>query len=281
MKKVVAPSEVAHLWAHQSQDEARNANNNFYFRKECIFSYGNHFVIAKHLENSKVLFTLRTYSNTTSKHISITRQAISYKDIVFAYYIDSYSQNVEAHENNFNLWLKDAEHSGGKLLKAKKPEIYLNELSVTNNYVNKYAQYFGVTIPVKLTAALSIGNKEQYQQYNEKKVLFEKQEKARKEKELKKQHTKELKKWYNFEVDRLYVRSNYDFLRFNGERIQTTQGVKIPKNVALKLYESIKNNTLKIGDKIMDYSIDSIGKEIKIGCHNFKTSYLIDFGSKL
>jgi hypothetical protein len=33
---------VAHLWAHQSQDSARNGGN-FYFEGDTLYSYGAHF----------------------------------------------------------------------------------------------------------------------------------------------------------------------------------------------------------------------------------------------
>ena len=62
---------VAHLWANRSQDSARNPGNNLYFDRETIYSYGNHFPIARHVETKRgraVLFTTRDYSVTTSGH---------------------------------------------------------------------------------------------------------------------------------------------------------------------------------------------------------------------
>jgi hypothetical protein len=79
-------SKVAHLWANQLQDNARNTGNFFFEGKE-IYSYGRHFMIAKHIENDKweraVLFTERTYSVSTAKHIAVVRQAASHKDIIY------------------------------------------------------------------------------------------------------------------------------------------------------------------------------------------------------
>ena len=46
MKKVVSKSEVAHLWANQIQDEARDSRKSFYFEGRTIYSYGAHFTIA-------------------------------------------------------------------------------------------------------------------------------------------------------------------------------------------------------------------------------------------
>lgn len=67
MKRVFPTDEIAHIWAHQRQDEARNSGGNFYFNGPTIYSYGGHFPIAslsgKH--PNVVYFTTRGYSNTT------------------------------------------------------------------------------------------------------------------------------------------------------------------------------------------------------------------------
>ena len=84
VKHVVDARQVAHLWAHQSQDSARSAGHagrgNFYFTGDTIYSYGGHFPIARHVHNKRgeraVLFTTRRYSVTTSKHLCYTRAAL-------------------------------------------------------------------------------------------------------------------------------------------------------------------------------------------------------------
>ena len=81
----------------------------------------------------------------------------------------------------------------------------------------------------------------------------------------------------------MYINADYDYLRVNTEndRIETTQAVHIPNEIARRLWLSIKENTLKVGDKILHYRIDKADKVVKIGCHTFKRSYLLDFGAKL
>jgi len=80
MKRVVSSSMVAHLWANKSQSDARNATGSMFFDEGTIYSYGKHFPIAQHhtaLDGSAViLFTNRTYSVTTAKHISEVRHAL-------------------------------------------------------------------------------------------------------------------------------------------------------------------------------------------------------------
>jgi hypothetical protein len=79
-KHVFDTGEVPHLWAHRTQDEARNRQGNLYFTGDTIYSYGSHFPIARHVTNDAgeraVLFTTATYSVTTSSHCSAVRSAI-------------------------------------------------------------------------------------------------------------------------------------------------------------------------------------------------------------
>lgn len=80
MKHVFNTEEIAHLWAHKTQSDARNAQGNFYFDGDTIYSYGRHFSIARHVTNKQgqaaILFTARDYSVTTARHVNMVRQAI-------------------------------------------------------------------------------------------------------------------------------------------------------------------------------------------------------------
>lgn len=79
-KCVFVTGEIPHLWAHRTQDEARNRQGNLYFTGDTIYSYGSHFPIARHVTNAAgeraVLLTTATYSVTTSGHCSAVRSAI-------------------------------------------------------------------------------------------------------------------------------------------------------------------------------------------------------------
>ena len=279
MKNIFTNSDLAHTYANQSQPTGRNSNGSFYFEDKTIYSYGRHFPIAAIVNNSQgieaMLFTFRTYSNTTSKQISIVRSATRQYGKIYCFN-PNYS-----HEANFIEWINLAEMEAFKLRKAKKPEIYLNELGRLSNQVNAYAYYFGLEIPVTLQAVLSIKDKQENLDYMSKKDEFLRIEKAQKEKAQKIEYKEKLKKWFNFETSRVYSGLNLDFLRINDNRIETTQAVQIPLAMGKTLYKLIKNNNLTVGDKILQYSVNQVGDIIKIGCHNFKRSYLLNFGSKL
>jgi hypothetical protein len=79
-KYVYDTGEIPHLWAHRTQEEARNRQSNLYFTGDTIYSYGSHFPIARYVTNDAgeraVLLTTATYSVTTSSHCSAVRFAI-------------------------------------------------------------------------------------------------------------------------------------------------------------------------------------------------------------
>jgi hypothetical protein len=282
MKKVFSDqSKVAHLWANKEQDEATNSGRSFFFNRETIYSYGRHFPIAKHVQdqagNDYILFTERGYSNTTSKHISITRGACRNSEVVFCYNPDN------GHESNFKYWFDEIEAEINKLAKARKPEIYLNNIEYVATKVKRYSQFTGANIPINLIEAMKITDKDQYAGYQESRIEQAKQAQKKAEIELKKRHEEELEKWLNFETSRLYLNNGSDYLRVNPEndRVETTQAVHIPNEIARRLWLSIKENTIKVGDKILNYRIDKADKIVKIGCHTFKRSYLLQFGANL
>jgi len=279
MKTVFNNSELAHVYANQSQSNGRNSNGSMFFEGSTIYSYGYHFAIATIETNQKgiecMLFTTRSYSNTTAKQISIVRNATRQFEKVFCY------NPKGSNDENFNAWIREAEYTAQKLQKAKKPEIYLNELGHIQRQSNEYAHFKGVEIPETLKALLNIQNKAQFAEYAERKAEFAKAEKIRKEKEQKREFKEQIKKWFAGEVSRLYTNYKLDFLRLNDNRVETTQAVQIPVEIAKRLYLGIKNETIKEGDKVLNYTINEVGEKIRIGCHTFTKKYLLHFGAQL
>lgn len=271
-------SAIAHLWANKQQSEAKTSSRNFFFNGSTIYSYGHHFPIAKHITengNNAVLFTERTYSNTTAKHIRVVSMAARHLNVIYCLNPES------SHNENFAYWLRCAESEASKLIKAKKPELYLSQISRIADKVRIYANYFGLTIPAKLEAVLNIGNKAEYLDYSDKKAALEAIELKAAQKAQKAAHKKALDKWLKLETNRLYTHNGHDYLRLNNSRIETTQAVQIPLGIGKRLWQSIKDNTLQVGAKVLDYEINQVGKDIKIGCHTFTAKYLVDFGNKI
>lgn len=261
MKKVNSPQDTAHLFALQQQQEAYTPSRNLYYYGTSIYSYGSHFCIAKFIDSKTLLFTERGYSNTTAKHISVVSYATSHINKIFC------SNPNASHIDNFNFWLNNAEQLADKLKRANKPEIYISQLQQIENKAIKYANYFNIAIPETLQSVLKVTTKTEILAYMENKAELIKAEKLAKEKQLKKEHQTNLKKWRKFETTKLWTRNEgIDYLRKNNEQFETSQGVKIPTEIGLKLYKNLK--TAKIGDKFLEYTIGEITKQfICIGCH--------------
>jgi hypothetical protein len=277
MRNVFSNSELAHNYANQSQNSGRSSS--MFFEGSTIYSYGYHFPICKITTNQQgkeaLLFTNRSYSNTTAKHISIVSSATRQYDKIFC------NNPKGTHEENFKAWLNISETIAKGLINARKPEKYLLEIAYNKTQAEIYSKFFGIDIPENLQNVFNISNKQEYLSLYEKQIDFEKQEAKRQLREQRAKFKEQFKKWINDETDRLYTNYKYDFLRVKDDRIETTQAVQIPIEIAKRLYLSIKNGSLSVGDKILNYSIDKVGQEIKIGCHTFTKPYLLRFGSQL
>lgn len=76
MKTVFSNHELVHIWANGNQETGKG--NSMYFQGKEIFSYGSHFCMAVRVMSEKFnfIYTTRTYSNTTAKHLSLVRGAM-------------------------------------------------------------------------------------------------------------------------------------------------------------------------------------------------------------
>lgn len=73
--------QVAHYWANNVQSEGKAGN--IFFKGEKIWSYGEHFCIARRLPGGMFAITIRGYSPSTKQHISIVRKACPFNQIVY------------------------------------------------------------------------------------------------------------------------------------------------------------------------------------------------------
>ena len=268
-------SQLAHQFATVGNDpQTYGKSASMFFNNGAVYSYGHHFCIAKFLDFRTVLFTTRGYSNTTAKHINLTRQALSHKNLIFC-------PNPIDQADSFARWTNEAKNLINKLSKATKPAKYLGELSYLSEQVATYCETLQISGPAELLDLFKITTKE------ESRELIRKAEQERKAKEEKEQAERkakakeELQKFLNGELSRLYNRPKFDLLRNDGENIRTSQGLDIPTQAAVKLWEAIKSNQLTEGSKFLQYSVDKVDKFISIGCHTFNRAYLVKFGQQL
>lgn len=145
-------NKIAHLWAHQEQDNARNSGN-FYFSGRTIYSYGSHFAIAEIMEDNEniVFFTRHEHSNTTSKHKSVVRRAIpDYKTVI------TVSNPRHLRKYNEEFWLEVAqftkmiysaiEASKTQRIRPKTVVIHKERAEGFKNDAIKFLSAFGLTV---------------------------------------------------------------------------------------------------------------------------------------
>lgn len=298
-------SNVAHNWANQlpAPYKKDHTAGSLYFEGKTIYSYGRHFPIATLCTNKAgktvVLFTTRGYSNTTSKHISIVRQACSQFELVYCYNPKEASEGY--HTNNLSAFETAAKNNLPALEKAKKPELYLNAIAYQKELAIKYAECFGIlkSKEFKALSYIHIESKDGGTVASEKERKAK--EKAAKEAEKRRiiQHEKDLikeaegvRKFRSFKpgFDRLYsIVSGLSYLRFNKDtqRIETSQRVEIPVKIAERAYKWIikthKNGGCVEGGcggyKILDFEVKSVTTEqVRIGCHLLTIDEVLKIG---
>lgn len=81
MRKVVVSRNVAHLWAHQTQSEARNAGRTFWFNGRVLGSYGT--AIGYHFGEFVVL-SRYNFSMTTAGQLSCARSAAAHLRVIYS-----------------------------------------------------------------------------------------------------------------------------------------------------------------------------------------------------
>ena len=106
----------------------------------------------------------------------------------------------------------------------------------------------------------------------------------KKQEQEKKKLQADLKKFFNYETDYLYTRNiKEDYIRISqdGERIETTQGVKIDINDARNLYRLIKAGVDVKGERIGSYRVTSLNGHLVVGCHRINTKNMHEVGAKI
>lgn len=304
MKTVVSASEVAHLWANKIQEHAKVSAGHFYFRGDNIYSYGSHFLIAKHYEDV-ILFTTRTYSNTTAKHIGEVRGAISHKKVIKCYSPEE--AGYKNHEENINFWLNDIVSIGRNLAAARKPQIYLAQIEAVKQEMNVYLNYFEVKLTKAQELKIAFSSKEEFLAAAAKATKAEQDKLKTDLRNGKKVFAQYIAHWRtgsnvsffktvgndkNRELIRLHERNNEDanlaLLRVIGEEVETSKGIKLPIDIAKRYYQfyiSILSKGGCNGDcnyKILHYDITSISsKGLTVGCHTVSHNEIENLATQL
>lgn len=263
--------DIAHDFAY-GYESGRSCN--MFIDGDCIYSYGYHFCIAKRVSPGVILFTTRTYSKSTAKHVAYTWRATSHMRRIECY------DPTASHSENQKHFLSEIRELLPYLAKARKPEKYLREIQVICERAKTYCEFFKIKMDKDLKQFVE---SEDLNKTNEKyEATVALRAKRERRAELKKR-TEALMKWHNFETNYAPCWLDYQELRLdtNKNRIETTMAVKIPFELGREFYEKIRSGELKVGDQLLFYRVGWIdAEEIHVGCHRFKRKYLLDFGAQ-
>jgi hypothetical protein len=281
-------SQLSHNWANKVKPNGKGSN--MFYENDIIYSYGYHFPIAKFFKdingNELIAFTTRDYSNTTSKHKNHVRRSIpfGYKiifchDIGFCFY---------SHKTNIQTYLNDIKNNFQKCKKATKAKTeYLVSCKSTLARLDIYIETFGLNINDFDSAVLQSDNISyslpiirqeifDFENSDEYKKWQIKQENKKIEAAQKKlvEQAENIEKFRSFQISNVYD-IPYNLLRYNkdAEMIETSGGVKMPVNIFMHAYKSLKSGILKIGDTIQHYKFNGqFDNFLQIGCHRIELS---------
>lgn len=251
--------DCIHTFAQRTQSTGR-ASSVFFQGTDKIYSYGYHYLLAEFKEidgETCILINDKGYSVTTSKHISITRQATRQYRQYFFTDIDLFFV--------FNY----IESAYSKLLKARKPEIYISDI------LNKFEAFKAYPLNNSANVKKDIRFKKMakiVKSLTDSNLLEKAKEtaaklaKAKAKKDAQKLQDS-IKDFYNYEIN--YIRGNEDYLRLSidGLNVETSQGVCVSIDEARILYSFIKAGKDIKGYKISNYTVISINGVLQIGCH--------------
>jgi hypothetical protein len=299
MKKVVSSEMVAHLWANQSQDEARNARNTLYFKGDTIYSYGGHFPIARHVETKKgkvILFTDRGYSITTSKHIAYVRHAISSDvEVLNCSYPGVYTD----HSKNLNAMEADLTMALEKAARAKSNfECYWREANTAVARHTRYRELFGLkskvkalTIPADWRDKALVKLKAQTEANKKRNQMRRAQEAAEIEQAL-----ADMNLWITGNDGALKT-SPYCFpftaIRLkDDETVETSKGAEFPLAHARKIWSVVSKIKAGVEPEYVhnghsihagSFVVDSIKADgtLKAGCHTLTYGIMKEFADKM
>jgi hypothetical protein len=289
-KHVFDTGEIPHLWAHRTQEEARNRQGNLYFTGDTIYSYGSHFPIARHVANDSgeraVLLTTATYSVTTSGHWSAVRSSIPSGIQVF--HVPNvcrgrYSgSDLTSHDHEFNLGDYAERVEKHVITSARARSSYAKQWNHEHavqlrDEALAYCAFFGMPVPnipevpeLDSEALTSIRKREA-------KRAAEKAEQTKRERAEAIVRQQELiLKWRAGQ----YAGSFYDIpvmLRIVGDEVQTSRGARFPISHAKRALAFVRKvreagqayvrngRTIHLGP----YALDRIEPDgtVKSGCH--------------
>jgi hypothetical protein len=282
MRHVYPNHEIPHLWAHQSQDEARNSTGSLCFEGPTIFSYGSHFPIARHVTNARgenaVLFTTNRHSITTSGHCSAVASAIPPNVSVYRVpHVRSGWGELPDHAENVASYIQRISELLGKAKRARvNRDWHQREALALREQLRGYLAFFGLVAAVvpesdELDALESwiSGHKEAERQRREEAARNAEQARRRDQAER-------IQRFLAGDPYTSYVADVSPMLRVVGDQVETSLGARFPRAHAIRGLAIVRavrasgREYVRNGHAIHlgNYVIDRIDRDgVHAGCH--------------
>lgn len=287
MKTVFSTSsEVAHQWANNVGRHVRSRNTFTSNDGSILYSYGTHFRLAQWTvdkDGNRIAVLNKTdRSVTTNKHEREVHRALPHGT--------RYVIGIPGdHEETTNYYRGRLIPLIEKLAKARKPEIYLEDITIVRELATEYYATFGLDIPGELltsTATDYYAHKLATDGEYAARIQRESTEQERERRERQQQTiniflSERLPKWRSGEGDN-YLHdkpTGFDYFRMSsdGKRIVTSQNVQIPLLAACQLWKELLASpgysysyNYEHCLRILDFTVRAINPDsVVIGCHIF------------
>ena len=298
-KKFRNNSEVAHIFAQQSQQEGETAN--VFFKGNKLYSYGYHYTTAHIISENKVIINNIGYSNSTAKHINQACSALSH-------YTITYLSDIQLMENYFKVYnFMQKIPTARKNKQQYKDEVVsiynkLNNFATLANKNKIYKEYKinkkdRMFLFVKKAAADILEGKNITDFIN----VQKKKDDAKRKKENKNRiknailiYNDSVVKFLNHDVKSIFYDGYHstlfvDRLRLSlcGKYAETSKNLSIEADAALSLYKLIKGGHSVANYKLGYYKIQGISttadnkQTLLAGCHNLLLADCLAVGEKL
>jgi len=267
---------VAHIWANQSQGDARNPSGNLYFSGDTLYSYRDSFPIAriiKHKGKTCVLISNDTYSVTTAGHCrlaeSASRQFTQFTVPNRTLSKEPYYKNhgwepaKSRHDANIHYFKTEIERATKRLVKGRDKISYLDLLDRAIKEANRYLEFFDLkkrfAWPEDLDRAALEAKGKEWQggaekrseaavKAREKRWANRQEEWRKRQEEYEKQrafnalkHEEQRAAWLAGEPGSHYFRTTGGgaLLRINGDVLETSAGAQVPLDHARRVFSII------------------------------------------
>lgn len=240
MKHVYPNHEIPHLWAHQSQDEARNSTGSLYFEGPTIYSYGAHFPIARHVTNVRgekaVLFTTDHYSVTTSGHCSAVVGAIPRNVRVFRVpHLRSSWGELPDHAANVESYVRRISELLGKAKRARVNRDWLQrEALALREQLRGYLALFDLS-HVAVPEGDRLDALEAWIREHEEEERQRREEAARiAEQARRREQAEQIQRFLAGDPHTDYIPGIPPMLRVVGDQVETSLGARFPREHAIR-----------------------------------------------